>query len=124
MNWKAIRYISFWTAVFLFFGFVPGTLIKAYQDAAEDVAIPVLDELDQLKMSGMVKDLIIAQKNLQLLQAQVAQMQQGISGIAKSITEAVGELRTKYDAPGEGFDFNINTMQFTPVEKVEEDGAE
>lgn len=117
MNWKAIRYISFWTVVFLLVGFATTTI-------AQDADVPVLDELDQLKMSGMVKDLVIAQKNLQLLRAQLAQASRNIAGISESITKAVGELRTKYDAPGESFDFNINTLQFIPVEKTEKPESE
>lgn len=127
MSWKTIRYISFWTVMFLallLFAFVPNVLVEAQKNTAADVAVPTLDELDQLRMSGMVKDLVIAQKNLQLLRAQLVESSRNIARISGSITEAIGGLRTKYEAPGDKFDFDINTLRFIPVEKAEKDDNE
>jgi hypothetical protein len=74
----------------------------------------IIGELDHLKLDGLKKDVIIANQQVQIIQAQLLGAQAQNKMRADTFWTAVSELRTRIKASEAEYDFDAEQLKFTP----------
>lgn len=104
-----------WFVLLSFLTFLLG--VSAQQAPPAAAKAPELNETQQLQLDNLRKDFRIAEQQVQLLRVQLAEASRAQQEASNRFWNLVTELRTKVKAPESEFDFDANTLRFTPKKK-------
>ena len=78
-----------------------------------------LTELETLQISIMMKDVLLANQQIQILQTQFQRIVAQRDAAQAEYEAMVERLRVAHKAPADKFDFNTATLKFVPLPKEE-----
>lgn len=80
----------------------------------------LLTEVETLQISIMMKDVLIAEQQVKILQSQFQIMVALHRNRQQQVEAMIGRLRVAHKAPADKFDFDTATLKFVPVPKETE----
>ena len=119
----AVFLLTFCFAILL--SAVLGTIPTAAQDTKESAL--ELTELEQLKLSVLMKDVLLANQQLQLIQMQFKEAAGKRDAKQRELEATLGRLRVTHKVPVDKFNFDPERFRFIPIlekEKSEERGGD
>ncbi len=91
-------------------------LLASAQDKPA-VPEPELTEVETLKLSGLLKDVQLAEKDVQLARMQFLSLSQILAVRQQTMNNEVEQLRVVHTLPAGEFIFDVATLTFKPVPK-------
>ena len=102
---------------------VIGVVSVMSQEPKEDVNPLRISELDGLRVSGVLKDVLLAQKDVMILRERLAASQNILNTRTLALQDEVEKLRKSYNRPSGEYSFDFDNLQFVRVEVRDDDGA-
>lgn len=87
--------------------------------AQDKLAVPELTEVETLKLSGLLKDVQLADKDVQLARMQFLNLSQILAARQQTMNNEIERLRIVHTLPTGEFIFDAATLKFVPVPKEE-----
>ena len=106
-------------SIFMVIGFVSGLS----QEPGDDVNPLPISEIDGLRVSGALKDVLLAQKDVMILRGRLATSQSILNTRSIALQDEVEKLRKQYKRPSGEYSFDFDNLQFVRVEVRDDDGS-
>lgn len=102
---------------------VIGVVSGLSQEPRDDVDPLTISELDGLRVSVVLKDVLLAQKDVMILRDRLAASQNILNARTFALRDEVEKLRKQYKRPSGEYSFDFDNLRFVKIEVRDDDGA-